>query len=70
VALREDFPHHQLCRGDIATIAKHHSVKDEEDDHSLEVSNVIGEAIVVLVVCESQIEPLKSHVKPNSSLSG
>ncbi|MGF1523421.1 MAG: DUF4926 domain-containing protein [Leptolyngbyaceae cyanobacterium] len=58
VALREDFPTHQLHRGDVATIVDHHPVSKGEDGYSLEVFNVIGETIAVLVMSESQIEPL------------
>ncbi len=58
VALREDFPKHYLHRGDVATIVEHHPVSDGEDGYSLEVFNAIGETIAVLVVSESQIEPL------------
>jgi hypothetical protein len=58
VALRDDFPQHQLHRGDVATIVDHHPVTDSEDGYSLEVFNAIGETIAVLVVSESQIEPL------------
>ncbi|MGF1601141.1 MAG: DUF4926 domain-containing protein [Thermosynechococcaceae cyanobacterium] len=60
VALREDFPSHKLHRGYIATIVEHHPVADKEDGYSLEVFNAIGEKIAVLVVAESQIEPLIS----------
>jgi Domain of unknown function (DUF4926) len=58
VALRDDFPQHQLHQGDVATIVDHHPVTDGEDGYSLEVFNAIGETIAVLVVSESQIEPL------------
>jgi hypothetical protein len=58
VALRDDFPQHQLHRGDVATIVDHHPVTNGEDGYSLEVFNAIGETIAVLVVSESQIEPL------------
>jgi len=58
VALRENFPQHQLHRGDVATIVDHHPVAEGEDGYSLEVFNAIGETIAVLVVGESQIEPL------------
>jgi len=58
VALREDFPKHQLHQGDVATIVEHHPVANGEDGYSLEVFNAIGETIAVLVVSESQIEPL------------
>lgn len=58
VALREDFPNHQLHRGDVATIVDHHPIVDGQDGYSLEVFNAIGETIAVLVVAESQVEPL------------
>ncbi len=58
VVLREDMPKHHLHRGDVATIVDHHPVADGEDGYSLEVFNAVGETIAVLVVSESQIEPL------------
>jgi len=58
VALREDFPKYQLHRGDVATVVDHHPVEAGEDGYSLEVFNALGETIAVLVVAESQIEPL------------
>jgi Domain of unknown function (DUF4926) len=61
VALREDFLRHQLHRGDVATIVEHHPVANGEDGYSLEVFNAIGETIAVLVVSESQIEPLMKN---------
>ena len=61
VALRQDFPNYQLHLGDVATIVDHHPVAEVEDGYSLEVLNAIGEAIAVLVVSESQIEPLMSN---------
>jgi hypothetical protein len=42
----------------VATIVDHHPVQDNEDGYSLEVFNAVGETIAVLVVAESQIEPL------------
>ncbi|MEO0377584.1 MAG: DUF4926 domain-containing protein [Cyanobacteria bacterium P01_A01_bin.17] len=61
VALREDFPRYKLCKGDVATVVEHHPVLDAEDGYSLEVFNALGETISVLVVAESQIEPLVSN---------
>jgi hypothetical protein len=61
VALREDFPRYQLHQGDVATIVDHHPVANGEDGYSVEVFNAIGESIAVLVVSESQIEPLMSN---------
>lgn len=61
VALREDFPRHKLKCGDVATVVEHHPVQDGEDGYSLEVFNAVGETIAVLVVAESQIEPLMNN---------
>jgi hypothetical protein len=61
VALREDLPHYKLHRGDVATIVEHHPVTKGEDGYSLEVFNAVGETIAVLVVSESQIEPLTNN---------
>jgi hypothetical protein len=61
VALKENFPQYQLCRGDIATIVEHHPVKNGEDGYSLEVFNAIGETIAVITVAESEIEPLMNN---------
>lgn len=58
VALRKNIPEHQLHRGDVVTIVDHHPVAEGEDGYSLEVFNAVGETIAVLVVSESQIEPL------------
>ena len=61
VALREDFPKYKLKRGDVGTVVEHHPVQRGEDGYSLEVFNAIGETIAVLVVSESQIEPLMNN---------
>ncbi|MBD2056981.1 DUF4926 domain-containing protein [Oculatella sp. FACHB-28] len=61
VALQEDFPHYKLKQGDIATVIEHHLVKDGEDGYSLEVFNSVGETIAVLIVSESQIQPLLNN---------
>jgi hypothetical protein len=45
----------------VATIVDHHPVAESEDGYSLEVFNAVGETIAVLVVSESQIEPLMSN---------
>jgi hypothetical protein len=60
-ALRKDFPKYKLKRGDIETVVEHHPVQQEEDGYSLEVFNAVGETIAVLVVSESQIEPLMNN---------
>lgn len=61
VALREDFPDHELRRRDVAMIVEYHVVTDEEDGYSLEVFNAVGKTITVLVVSESQIELLMNN---------
>jgi hypothetical protein len=61
VALQEDFPKYKLRQGDVATVVEHHPVSDGEDGYSLEVFNAVGETIAVLVVSESQIEPLLNN---------
>jgi hypothetical protein len=52
----------------VATIVDHHPVADGEDGYSLEVFNAVGETIAVLVVSESQIEPLMRNKVPHICL--
>jgi S1-C subfamily serine protease len=61
VALKEDIPQHGLRRGDVATVVEHHPVSQEEDGYSLEVFNAVGDTIAVIVLTESQIEPLMNN---------
>jgi hypothetical protein len=61
VALRCDLPDHGFRRGDVATLVDrvpHPS--GGEDGAVLEVFNALGESIAVVVVKESEIEPLRS----------
>ena len=59
VALKEDLPEQGLQRGDVATIVEaHDGTAGREPGYSLEIFNAVGETIVILVVRESQIEPL------------
>ena len=58
VALTVDLPDYNLMAGDIATIVDSHEKADTKG-YSLEVFNAKGETIIVLVVTESQIEPLR-----------
>jgi len=59
VALKEDLPDESLLRGDVATIVEAHAARiGQESGYSLEVFNAVGETIAVVVVRESQIEPL------------
>lgn len=60
VALRQDFPRHNLRTGDIATVVEHHPVAKGEAGYSLEVFNTAGETIAVFAVGESQISALDS----------
>lgn len=61
VALARDIPEDGLQKGDIATVVEHHPVSSGEDGYSLEVFNALGETIVVTVVPESAIEPLREN---------
>ena len=62
VALKEDFPQRQLRKGDVATIVEiHEGGPNQLKGYSLEVFNALGETIAVLVVSESQIEPLTEN---------
>jgi Domain of unknown function (DUF4926) len=59
VALKEDLPEQGLRCGDVATIVEAHAARaEQEPGYSLEVFNAVGETIAVVVVRESQIEPL------------
>ncbi len=61
VALARDIPEDGLRKGDIATVVDRHPSPEPggEEGYSLEVFNAIGETIVVTVVPESAIEPLR-----------
>ena len=62
VSLASDFPEHSLHRGDLATIVEvHEGGPAQETGYSLEVFNAVGETIVVLVVEESKITPVKRN---------
>ncbi|RMD95200.1 MAG: DUF4926 domain-containing protein, partial [Calditrichaeota bacterium] len=52
-------PEKKLKKGDVATIVEYHPSETSEDGYSLEIFNVFGETIAVVVVSESDIEPLK-----------
>ena len=61
VALKENLPEQGLQRGDVATIVEAHAARPEQEPgYSLEAFNAVGETIAVVVVRESQIEPLAS----------
>lgn len=60
VALASDLPEKNLRRGDVATVVEHHPVQNGEDGYSLEVFNAIGDTVAVVVVAESDIQPLSA----------
>ena len=60
VALARDVAEDGLKKGDVATVVDYHPVPDGEDGYSLEVFNAVGDTIVVTVVAESAIEPLRA----------
>lgn len=60
VVLKDDFREYGFFRGDVVTIVDcHEGMNDEEPGYSLELFNVLGETVGVIVVKESQIEPLR-----------
>ena len=65
VALRVDRHEHGLRKGDVATIVEHLPGKDCEDGYALEVFNAIGDAIAVIIVPESAVEPFTTDVIPS-----
>jgi hypothetical protein len=62
VALAVDIPAHRLKKGDIATIVDHlPQGENSQPGLALEVFNVLGESIDVIMVAESDVEPLTSN---------
>ena len=60
IALAEDLPEENLCRGDVATIVEYYEGRPgQEPGYELEVFNAVGDTIAVVTVRESQIEPLR-----------
>jgi hypothetical protein len=67
VALAADIPDHRLKRGDVATVVDYlPQGTNPEPGYALEVFNVLGESIDVVMVSESQIEALSSDEIPNA----
>jgi hypothetical protein len=62
VALRRDFPEHDLKRGDVAVLLDYvpHTGGGEEGC-VLEVFNALGDSIAVVTVKESEIESLQAN---------
>lgn len=62
VALAHDISEKRLRRGDVATIVDlHPSPTGGEPGYSLEVFNALGETIAVIVVAESELQPLREN---------
>jgi hypothetical protein len=60
VALTEDLPAENLCRGDVATVVEYYEgASGQESGYDLEVFNALGETFAVVTALESQIEPLR-----------
>jgi hypothetical protein len=61
VALARNFLEKSLYQGDIATIVDRHlALSGEAAGYSLEVFNAVGETIAVIVVDESDLQPLRT----------
>jgi hypothetical protein len=63
VALTRDLPEHGLRQGDIATVVEQLPATQDSGDeagYALEVFNAVGEAINVIAVPESAVEPLRA----------
>jgi hypothetical protein len=59
VALREDVPEHGLKRGDVATLVDFAPVKGSKERGAvLEVFDAVGNTIAVVIVPDTQVEPL------------
>jgi hypothetical protein len=62
VALTKDIPKHHLQRGDVATVVEQiEAGPNPEPGYALEIFNAIGETVAVILVSESEIEPLRNN---------
>jgi len=69
VALAHDIPEKRLRRGDVATIVDQHpSPNSGEPGYSLEIFNALGETIDVIVVSESELQPLHENEVLNARI--
>jgi hypothetical protein len=60
VALSQDIPDHNLKKGDVATIVEQIPPESlEPKAYVLEVFNVLGDSVDVLIVPESSVESLR-----------
>ena len=62
IALNQDFPQHNLKKGDIATFIDTvpHPTGGEEG-YILEIFNALGESIDTIIVPKSAVSPRSSH---------
>ena len=58
-ALALDLPEHRLKRGDVVKLVEHHVAPDGTSGYSAEVSNALGDALAVIAIPESALEPLR-----------
>jgi hypothetical protein len=59
VALARDVPDKALKRGDLAVVVECHPLPGGEDGYSLEIFNALGETLMVVVLPESALEPVR-----------
>jgi len=61
VALKRDFPEHNLRRGDVAVLVDYVAHPERSEPGCvLEVFNALGESIAVVAVPESHVEELRA----------
>ena len=60
-ALALDLPEHRLKRGDVVKLVEHHLAPDGTDGYSAEVFNALGDALAVIAIPESALEPLREN---------
>jgi hypothetical protein len=62
VALTCNLPKYNLQIGDLGTIVEYLEPKEnQESGYALEIYNALGDTITVIIVKESQIQPLKKN---------
>jgi hypothetical protein len=75
VALTRVLPEHSLCKGDMAVVVAYlpgTPATNAEDGYALEVFNVVGEIMAVVMVPVSAVKPLTQNeilqVRPLSTI--
>ncbi len=67
VVLAVDIPDHRLKKGDVATVVDYLPAgNNPEPGYAVEVFNVLGESIDVIMVAESEIESPSHDEVPNA----